>query len=205
MRILISIFLFTFLLTIGLTTAQEADAQATTAQEIDTPTPRLILVDYAMSYPDENAGVVRVFMEAGFEVDVRPYNPAMVERDASGYDAIGEVIPELNGRLNGMAIRVPVPDGSLTDFVAQVERVPTVDEVNKAFSSAAAGSLHGILEYCEDPIVSVDIVHNPASCIFDSELTMIIDEGLVKICGWYDNEWGYSNRCVDLLEHLAGI
>ena len=255
MRILISIFLFTSHWAIGLSTAQEADAQATTVQEIDTPTPRLLLVDYAMAYPDENAGVVRVFMEAGFEVDVRPFYPAMVERDASTYDAIvlmgggdlgmsnqevdlainyvsrGKVlilaVPSdgpygegrrtnpgahdryqfntLLNRLNGMAIRVPVPDGSLTDFVAQVERVPTADEVNEAFAVAAAGSLHGILKYCEDPIVSVDIVHNPASCIFDSELTMIIDDGLVKICGWYDNEWGYSNRCVDLLEHLAGI
>ena len=130
---------------------------------------------------------------------------SMIPTSTGAAKAIGEVIPELNGRLNGMAIRVPVPDGSLTDFVAQVERVPTADEVNTAFATAAKGPLNGILEYCEDPIVSVDIVHNPASCIFDSELTMIIDEGLVKICGWYDNEWGYSNRCVDLLERLAGV
>ena len=148
MRILTSIFLFNSLWAIGLTTAQDADAQATTAQEIDTSTLCLLVVDYAMAYPEENAGLVRVFMEAGFEVDVRPYNPVMVERDASDYDAIGEVIPELNGRLIGMAIRVPVPDGSLTDFVVQIERVPTADEVNAAF--AAAGSLNGILEYCED-------------------------------------------------------
>ena len=130
---------------------------------------------------------------------------SMIPTSTGAAKAIGEVIPALNGRLNGMAIRVPVPDGSLTDFVAQVERVPTADEVNKAFAAAASGSLYGILEYCEDPIVSVDIVHNPASCIFDSELTMIIDDNLVKICGWYDNEWGYSNRCVDLLERLAEV
>ncbi len=130
---------------------------------------------------------------------------SMIPTSTGAAKAIGEVIPELNGRLNGMAVRVPVPDGSLTDFVVQVERVPTVDEVNEAFASAATGRLKGILEYCEDPIVSVDIVHNPASCIFDSELSMIIDEGLVKVCGWYDNEWGYSNRCVDLLVRLAEV
>ena len=242
--------IITLCLSVLLWSPTESSAQETVSQP-----PRLLLVDYAMSYPDENAGVVRVFMEAGFEVDVRPYYPAMVERDASTYDVIvlmggGDlgmssqevdlainyvsrgkalilVVPSagpygegrrtnpgvhdryqfntLLNRLNGMAIRVPVPDGSLTDFfVAQVERVPTADEVNAALA-AAEGPLDGILEYCEDPIVSVDIVHNPASCIFVSELTMIIDDGLVKICGWYDNEWGYSNRCVDLLEHLAGI
>ena len=130
---------------------------------------------------------------------------SMIPTSTGAAKAIGEVIPALNGRLNGMAVRVPVPDGSLTDFVAQVERVPTAEEVNEAFAAAASGRLNGILEYCEDPIVSVDIVHNPASCIFDAELTMIIDDGLVKICGWYDNEWGYSNRCVDLLERLAGV
>ncbi len=119
--------------------------------------------------------------------------------------AIGEVIPALNGRLNGMAFRVPVPDGSLTDLVAQVERMPTADEVNEVFAAAASDRLSGILEYCEDPIVSVDILHNPASCIFDSKLTMTIAGGLVKVCGWYDNEWGYSNRCVDLLERLARL
>ena len=130
---------------------------------------------------------------------------SMIPTSTGAAKAIGEVIPALNGRLNGMAVRVPVPDGSLTDFVAQVERVPTAGEVNAAFAAAAKGPLDGILEYCEEPIVSVDIVHNPASCIFDSELTMIIDDGLVKICGWYDNEWGYSNRCVDLLERLAVV
>lgn len=130
---------------------------------------------------------------------------SMIPTSTGAAKAIGEVIPALNGRLNGMAVRVPVPDGSLTDFVAQVERVPTAAEVNAAFAAASQGPLNGILEYCEDPIVSVDIVHNPASCIFDAELTMIIDDGLVKICGWYDNEWGYSNRCVDLLERLAEV
>lgn len=130
---------------------------------------------------------------------------SMIPTSTGAAKAIGEVIPDLSGKLNGMAVRVPVPDGSLTDFVAQVERVPSVDEVNAAFKEAAAGRMNGILEYCEDPIVSADIVHNPASCIFDMDLTMIIDDGLVKVCGWYDNEWGYSNRCADLLKRISEI
>jgi glyceraldehyde 3-phosphate dehydrogenase len=100
-----------------------------------------------------------------------------------------------------------VPDGSLTDFVVQTERMPggakPEEEINALFRNAAEGKLRGILEYCADPIVSADIVHNPASCIFDSDLTMIIDGGLIKVGGWYDNEWGYSNRCVDVLNLLA--
>jgi glyceraldehyde 3-phosphate dehydrogenase len=130
---------------------------------------------------------------------------SMIPTSTGAAKAIGLVIPELKGRLNGLAVRVPVPDGSLTDFVAQVERVPSAEEVNAAFREAAEGRFSGILEYCEDPIVSADIVHNPASCIFDAPLTMIIDGGLVKVMGWYDNEWGYSNRCADLLQRLAEI
>ena len=130
---------------------------------------------------------------------------SMIPTSTGAAKAIGDVIPELSGKLNGMAVRVPVPDGSLTDLVVQVDRVPSADEVNTAFKEAAQGRLKGILEYCEDPIVSADIVHNPASCIFDMDLTMIIDNGLVKVCGWYDNEWGYSNRCADLLKLLSEI
>ena len=130
---------------------------------------------------------------------------SMIPTSTGAAKAIGEVIPELSGKLNGMAVRVPVPDGSLTDLVVQVDRVPSADEVNAAFKEAAQGRLKGVLEYCEDPIVSADIVHNPASCIFDMDLTMIIDNGLVKVCGWYDNEWGYSNRCADLLKRLSEI
>ena len=111
----------------------------------------------------------------------------------------------MKGRLDGMAIRVPVPDVSLTDLVVQVDRVPTVEEANEAFAIEAAGRLNGILEYCDDPIVSVDVIHNPASCVFDSQLSMVIHGSLVKVCGWYDNEWGYSNRCVDLLKRLSEI
>ena len=130
---------------------------------------------------------------------------SMIPTSTGAAKAIGEVIPELSGKLNGMAVRVPVPDGSLTDLVVQVDRVPSADEVNTAFKEAAQGRLKGVLEYCEDPIVSADIIHNPASCIFDMDLTMIIDNGLVKVCGWYDNEWGYSNRCADLLKRLSEI
>jgi glyceraldehyde 3-phosphate dehydrogenase len=130
---------------------------------------------------------------------------SMIPTSTGAAKAIGDVIPELSGKLNGMAVRVPVPDGSLTDLVVQVDRVPSADEVNAAFKEAAQGRLKGVLEYCEDPIVSADIVHNPASCIFDMDLTMIIDNGLVKVCGWYDNEWGYSNRCADLLKRLSEI
>ena len=130
---------------------------------------------------------------------------SMIPTSTGAAKAIGDVIPELSGKLNGMAVRVPVPDGSLTDLVVQVDRVPSADEVNTVFKEAAQGRLKGVLEYCEDPIVSADIVHNPASCIFDMDLTMIIDNGLVKVCGWYDNEWGYSNRCADLLKRLSEI
>lgn len=130
---------------------------------------------------------------------------SMIPTSTGAARAIGLVIPELDGKLNGIAVRVPVPDGSITDVVAQLEKTPPADEVNAAFKQEAEGRLKGILEYCADPIVSADIVHNPASCVFDAQLTMVIDHGLVKVFGWYDNEWGYSNRCVDLLQRLAGI
>ncbi len=112
--------------------------------------------------------------------------------------AVGIVIPEMAGKLHGFALRVPVPDGSITDFTCQVSRPVTVEEVNAAFAEAAAGDMKGILEYSEDPIVSSDIVGNPHSCIYDSPLTMVMEETTVKIVGWYDNEFGYSNRIADL-------
>ncbi|WP_329458416.1 type I glyceraldehyde-3-phosphate dehydrogenase [Streptomyces sp. NBC_01497] len=107
------------------------------------------------------------------------------------------VIPELAGKLDGIAMRVPVPTGSVTDLVVEVEREVTKDEVNAAFLKASEGDLKGLLSYTEDPIVSSDIVNWPASCTFDSSLTMVQGKS-VKIIGWYDNEWGYSNRLVDL-------
>ncbi|MCY4449541.1 MAG: type I glyceraldehyde-3-phosphate dehydrogenase [Chloroflexi bacterium] len=116
---------------------------------------------------------------------------------------VGVVIPELNGKLHGMALRVPVPTGSITDFVADVGRDVTKEEVNEAFRNAAEGPLNGILEYTEDPIVSSDIKMNPASCIFDADSTMVMEGNMVKVLGWYDNEWGYSCRTSDLTAMIA--
>ncbi|MEU5436301.1 type I glyceraldehyde-3-phosphate dehydrogenase [Streptomyces sp. NPDC020719] len=114
------------------------------------------------------------------------------------------VLPKLKGKLDGIAMRVPVPTGSATDLVVELEREVTKDEVNAAFKKAAEGELQGILEYTEDPIVSSDIVSEPASCTFDSSLTMVQEGKSVKILGWYDNEWGYSNRLVDLTVFVGG-
>ena len=117
--------------------------------------------------------------------------------------AIGLVIPELNGKLNGMAVRAPVPTGSVVDLTVEVARETTVEEVNEAFKKAASsGPLKGLLAYTEDPIVSTDIVKNPASSIVDSLLTAVMDGTMVKVISWYDNEWGYSNRVVDLVQRV---
>lgn len=116
--------------------------------------------------------------------------------------AVGMVIPELNGKLDGFALRVPVPNGSAVDLVAELGKEVTVDEVNAVVKAAADGELKGILEYCDEPIVSSDIVGNPASSIFDSLCTMVMGN-TVKVVSWYDNEWGYSNRTVDIMEKIA--
>jgi glyceraldehyde 3-phosphate dehydrogenase len=113
--------------------------------------------------------------------------------------AVGKVLPKLAGKLDGCAMRVPVKDGSVVDLVVEVARACTAEEVNEAFRNAAKKELKGILEYTEDPIVSSDVIGNPASCVFDALSTMVIDKRLVKLIGWYDNEWGYSNRVVDLM------
>ena len=118
--------------------------------------------------------------------------------------AIGQVLPSLDGKLDGMAMRVPVPDGSIVDLVVEVARDVTAEEVNTAMKTAAEGELKGILEYTDEPIVSSDIIGNPASSIFDSGLTKVVNGNLVKVVAWYDNEWGYSNRVVDLLKAMAG-
>ncbi|MDQ6861458.1 MAG: type I glyceraldehyde-3-phosphate dehydrogenase, partial [Verrucomicrobiota bacterium] len=111
--------------------------------------------------------------------------------------AIGEVIPQLKGKLNGGAFRVPTPDGSVTDFAALLRDKASTEEVNAAFKEAASDpSFKGVLEYSEEPLVLQDIVGNPHSCIFDSKLTLSLGDKFVKVVGWYDNEWGYSNRCV---------
>ena len=113
------------------------------------------------------------------------------------------VIPELKGKIDGIAIRVPTPDVSLTDLAAVVERPVTVADVNDAFRRAAQGALRGIIEYTEDELVSADYIGNPASCVFDAKSTNVVDGTLVKVSGWYDNEWGYSSRCVDLLTFMG--
>ena len=112
---------------------------------------------------------------------------------------VGKIITELEGKLDGMSMRVPVSDGSVVDLVTEVKKETSVEEVNAAFLTAAEGPLGGIVEYTEDPIVSSDVVGNPASCVFDAQCTMVIEGKLVKTVGWYDNEWGYSNRVVDLM------
>jgi glyceraldehyde 3-phosphate dehydrogenase len=117
--------------------------------------------------------------------------------------AIGAVIPELNGKLHGFAVRAPVPTGSVVDLTVEVVRETSVDEVNAALKAAADnGPLEGLLVYTEDPIVSTDIVKNPASSIVDSQLTAVMDGTMVKVVSWYDNEWGYSNRVSDLVQQL---
>jgi glyceraldehyde 3-phosphate dehydrogenase len=116
--------------------------------------------------------------------------------------AIGLVMPELKGKLDGYALRVPVPTGSATDLTVELGRESSTEDVNAAFRAAADGPLKGLLRYTEDPIVSSDIVTDPASCIFDAGLTKVIGNQ-AKVVGWYDNEWGYSNRLIDLVEHVA--
>ena len=112
------------------------------------------------------------------------------------------VLESMKGKLDGTSLRVPVPTGSITDFVPNLKKPASVEEINAAFKAAADGPLEGVLEYTDAPIVSSDIVTNPSSCIFDSDLTMSMGT-LVKVLGWYDNEWGYSNRLVDLTLHVG--
>jgi glyceraldehyde 3-phosphate dehydrogenase len=116
--------------------------------------------------------------------------------------AVTLTIPELKGKLDGMAMRVPVPDGSITDFVATLKKETTSEEINKVFKSAAENELKGILEYTEEPIVSIDIVGNAHSSIFDAQSTKM-SGNLVKVISWYDNEWGYSNRMADFIEMMV--
>jgi glyceraldehyde 3-phosphate dehydrogenase (phosphorylating) len=127
----------------------------------------------------------------------------LVPASSGAAKAIGLVIPELQGRMHGFAVRAPVPTGSVVDLTAEVSRETTVDEINDAFRSQAdSGPLTGILQYTEDPIVSSDIVKSPYSSIFDSELTTVMDGTMVKLIAWYDNEWGYSNRCAELAQRV---
>jgi glyceraldehyde 3-phosphate dehydrogenase len=118
--------------------------------------------------------------------------------------AVALVIPELAGKLHGIALRVPTPTVSICDFVADLEKEVTAEEVNRAFERAGSGPLRGILEYCDEPLVSIDFKGNPASAILDAENTLVIGGSMVKVLAWYDNEWGYSNRIVDLISYIFG-
>lgn len=119
--------------------------------------------------------------------------------------AVGKVLPQLEGKLDGMAMRVPVADGSLVDLVVELKEEVTVEEINETVREAAAGPLSGIVQYTEAPVVSSDIIGNPHSSVFDAGGTAVLGSNLVKVLAWYDNEWGYSNRVVDLIERLGQL
>ena len=129
----------------------------------------------------------------------------LVPASSGAAKAVGLVLPELNGRLSGFAVRAPVITGSVVDLTFEAERETSVDELNDAFRTAAEGPLQGLLRYTEAPLVSTDIVGDPHSSILDAGLTSVIDGTLVKILAWYDNEWGYSNRCVDVLQKVLPV
>ncbi|MCX6350461.1 MAG: type I glyceraldehyde-3-phosphate dehydrogenase [Bacteroidetes bacterium] len=166
---------------------------------------------------DDNWGI-----ESGFMTTIHAYTQDQSLQDAPHKDlrraraaaysiiptstgaakAVSLVLPHLKGKLNGNAMRVPIPDGSVTDFTVNLKKPATVEEINAAFKAASEGAMKGVLEYCVDPIVSIDIVGNTHSCIFDADLTMVIGN-TAKVVGWYDNEAGYSNRVVDLIKRLG--
>ena len=165
---------------------------------------------------DDNWGIVSAFVTTvhsytgdqnihdGPHKDLRRARAAAVSiipTTTGAAKALTEVLPHLKGKLGGAGVRVPVPNGSLTDLTCVLAKHPTVEEINAAFSKAAQNSMKNIIQYVEDPIVSIDIVDNPHSCIFDSLLTSVLD-GMVKVVGWYDNEIGYSNRLADMVEKL---
>jgi glyceraldehyde 3-phosphate dehydrogenase len=128
---------------------------------------------------------------------------SMIPTTTGAAKATSLVIPELKGKIDGISIRVPTPDVSMTDLAVVVDKAITVDQVNAAFKKAAEGELKGILKYTEEELVSVDYIGNPHSCIFDSKCTNVVDGLLLKVSGWYDNEWGYASRCVDLLQYVG--
>ena len=167
---------------------------------------------------NDNFGIVRGFMTTihGYTNDqtlldlphsdlrrARAAAVSMIPTTTGAARAVGKVIPDLSGKLDGGAIRVPVCDGSIVDLVAVVEKSTTADEVNAAMKKSADGEMKGVLEYCEDPIVSVDVIGNPHSSIFDSLSTSVMDGNLIKVFSWYDNEWGYSSRTLDLVKLMS--
>jgi glyceraldehyde 3-phosphate dehydrogenase len=134
----------------------------------------------------------------------RSATQSMIPTKTGAAAAVGLVLPELNGRLDGFAIRVPTINVSIVDLTFQAARATTVKEIDEAVRAASNGPMKGVLEFCDEPLVSVDFNHNPASSIYDSSLTKVIDGKLVKVCAWYDNEWGFSNRMLDTTVVLAG-
>jgi glyceraldehyde 3-phosphate dehydrogenase len=134
----------------------------------------------------------------------RAASASIIPTTTGAAKAITNIFPQLQGRLGGAGIRVPVLNGSLTDFTCSLERMPTVAQINAAFKEAADGPMKNVLEYTEDPIVSTDILENPHSCIFDAQLTSVVG-GLVKVVGWYDNEMGYASRLADLVEKISKL
>lgn len=128
---------------------------------------------------------------------------SMVPTTTGAARAVGLVLPELSGKLHGIALRVPTPTVSICDFVADLGKDVTVEEANRAFKAAAAGELKGILEYCDEPLVSIDFKGNPASSILDAANTLVLGGNMVKVLAWYDNEWGYSNRLIELVNYIA--
>ncbi|MFH0942417.1 MAG: type I glyceraldehyde-3-phosphate dehydrogenase [Chloroflexota bacterium] len=141
-----------------------------------------------------------------FHTDLRRARAAalsMVPTTTGAARAVGLVLPELAGKLHGIALRVPTPTVSICDFTAQLEKETSAEEANRAFKAAAAGPLKGILEYCDEPLVSIDFKGNPASSILDAANTMVLGGNLIKVLSWYDNEWGYSNRLVELVNYIA--
>lgn len=134
----------------------------------------------------------------------RAASASIIPTTTGAAKAITAIFPHLNEKLGGAGIRVPVLNGSLTDFTCSLKKLPTVEEINAAFKQAALGPMENILEYTEDPIVSTDILGNPHSCIFDAQLTSVVG-GLVKVVGWYDNEMGYSSRLVDLAQRISEL
>jgi glyceraldehyde 3-phosphate dehydrogenase len=165
----------------------------------------------------DNFGIIRGFMntEHAYTADQRlvdaPHKDLRRARSAAlsivptttgAAKAVSEVIPELKGKLDGIAMRVPVPDGSVVDFVCELSKPATKEQIQQLFKAVAEREMKGIIEYTEDAIVSADIVHNHHSCIFDSSLVNVIDGTLIRVIGWYDNEWGYSNRMIDVTKML---
>jgi len=129
---------------------------------------------------------------------------SMIPTTTGAAKAISEVMPEMKGRIDGCAIRVPTPDGSLVDLVAQLDKDADIDSINAAMKKAADGPMKGVLEYCDEPIVSIDVVGNPHSSVFDAQSTMVLGNKMVKVFSWYDNEWGFSCRMVEMLKMMMG-